>query len=57
MSLKIALEKIEKAKRDKAILLDLTYLDLKEIPIQIGDLVNLELLILHNNQIQDLKAL
>ncbi len=57
MSLKIALERIEKAKKGKARTLDLKGLGLKEIPIQIGNLVNLQMLDLENTQIQDLKPL
>ncbi len=54
MSLEIALEKIERAKRDKAIYLDLRDLGLKEIPSQIGNLVNLTTLHLEDNQIQEI---
>ena len=57
MSLETQLQRIEKAKKEKATSLVLANLDLKEIPTEVGDLIHLKALDLENNQIQDLKPL
>ena len=57
MSLKIALEKIEKAKKTNAEELDLSNLDLKEIPTEITGLTSLTSLQLDRNQISEIKGL
>ena len=49
-----ALRRIRKAARDKATDLDLRGLGLKALPPEIGDLANLQWLLLHNNLLEEL---
>ncbi|MGB1243581.1 MAG: GTP-binding protein [Chitinophagales bacterium] len=57
MSLEIALERIQEAKKNNARSLDLSDLDLKKIPLEIGVLTNLTVLDLSRNQIGEIGGL
>lgn len=57
MSLEIALERIKSAKENNDFILDLSNLDLQEIPSEIAELTQLTHLYLENNKISDINAL
>ena len=57
MSLKKALKRIREAKEKKATVLDLSELNLTEIPSEIGELAQLNVLYLSSNQISEIRGL